>query len=89
MRGDVLEGGVSIGIVSFDTGSAVVSNCYFHKVNTKIEVEKQLLEEALDALLGYQEKVDGEFGMAPSNDQIERDGDTDPVIVKLRDALKA
>jgi len=86
---NVLKGGVSIGIVSSDTGSAVVANCYFHKVNTKIEVEKQLLEEALDALLGYQEKVDGEFGMARSNDQIERDGDTDPVIVKLRDALKA
>lgn len=55
----------------------------------KIEVEKQLLEEALDALLGYQEKIDGEFGMGRSNEQIERDGDTDPVIVKLRDALKA
>ena len=55
----------------------------------KIEVEKQLLEEALDALLGYQEKIEGEFGMGRSNEQIERDGDTDPVIVKLRDALKA
>lgn len=54
----------------------------------EIERLRKAAQMALEALLMCQEKIDGEWGSCRTNDQIEADGDTDPVITTLREGLK-
>ena len=49
--------------------------------------KNEALKLALEELFAYQHLVDSEWGSCRSNEQIEIDGDTNPVITALKEAL--
>lgn len=54
---------------------------------SKITIDRELLEQALEALIAYEVKVDSEWGMGRSIEQIDAAGDTPSEISALREAL--
>lgn len=52
-----------------------------------ITIDKAVLEQALKALIAYEVKVDHEWGMGRSIEQIDAAGDTPSEISALRNAL--
>ena len=49
--------------------------------------DRELMQQALDALIRYEIGVDGEWGDCRSMGQIDADGDTPPIITALRERL--
>lgn len=49
--------------------------------------DRELMQQALDALIRYEIDADGEWGECRSMCQIDADGDTPPIITALRERL--
>ena len=54
---------------------------------SKITIDRKVIEQALEALIAYEVKVDSEWGMGRSIEQIDAAGDTPSEISALREAL--
>ena len=49
--------------------------------------DRDIMQQALDALITCEVQIESEWGVARSMEQIEADGDTSPVILALRERL--
>ena len=49
--------------------------------------DRDIMQQALEALITCEVQIESEWGVARSMEQIEADGDTSPVILALRERL--